>query len=237
MVPGMQPLGPVKVDWSNCLTRNLVLCLEFNSLNPVDLASGFPIITGNRTGWSMGTTPYGRAIQASGGQNDGSMQIADNDSKFSTNTFTWQVEFYTNSTGSQCLVDQWEGAGSSLAWVCEIDTVMYVGSALTPLWERVYSGGSVSTTNVNRFIYSCDRNAGTQTLYQDYVPQSLTSVWVGGGAYTNPQNSSLPIKIGANSDGKKLNGKLCRFRFWNRTLDALECIELQRNPNQFLIPA
>lgn len=230
----VQPLDFPRIDWSNPLTRGLNFV--FDGRSGENLVSRSKFVMADSASIAERSYPNGRFLSFNGSQGIGTSYIPASARSFvSSGRFSIATGFLTNSTAAAALIEQWGATDATRSWISEFDTKYIAGTFTLPVAARIYSGGNVSTSKVNNFIQTSEN--GAVKIYQDGIPQALTSIWVTGGAPASPQNITTQLNFGSSlGEGKKLNGAICWCFGFSRVISDSEAKTLSDNPWQIFAP-
>jgi hypothetical protein len=244
LVPGMQPLGPVKVDWSNPLTQSLTFCWLGRSPH-VDLATG-RMRTTAISSISAGSVPgIGRytAYAANCGDTFGAIQ------PITSNSFTvlsHAAPVSRSAIGS--LFNQRKGTSQfediSLLTNCGASDAAAAGS-MRCRCSDTGSSAAISGANAASVIDGLPHvfvgtriNGDAPILYVDGANRTSSTT---NGAIVNIYSTAQQTRINNIADFASTgynnidpNYLVC---CWNRALSPSEVRAISLDPYQFLIPA
>ena len=223
LVPGMQPVGLVKIDWSNPITKDLYSFYLSTPYGVFDVAKNklipFPVYK-KYTGKNLLITPTQTAeliVESYGntsgwGHNSTVLQVIQQGAVdylapayfFASSTNWHGYRYYYGAGGGGQVI----AFGSASAYyvpssyngktfaICT--AVSYVGYQTSPAWAYLDGTEVYSVTNASATATTCDFR----------------------------MNDRSAMDLGA-----------ATFGFWKRTLSKSECASISADPYQFLIPA
>ena len=225
-----QPQSTVGIDWSNPITRGLVLCTHAGN-NFVEMTTNKPSTI---TSAQYTATPHGKALANAGS----TFSIATPINAFSGEAVTWVIGAQINSTG---------GGGLS--------KLVYKGnSGQTAGFEQVLTqngglslsrAGSTSTALVDTLVtlpqpyavYAVSISSFTATdgaWYINGVPKTLAGTSAVGTGVLGTSTASLNYSLGNRTydNARNLDGKIEFAYRWNRVLSPAEVAAISANPYQ-----
>lgn len=239
-----QPQGAVQIDWSNPISKGLVVETGGHRYTGVRLMDGtVNQATNTGSGVSLAHTQYGKALKFDGTQANGAASFGDiarGDDGYTK--ASWQVFFKNDvSTAESKIFAKWgstqgswlistNGSGTGVqSWVVAADnnglTLFSASSVFSATgWNNavfVWRGGT-TVNDVSLFVNGVDKSA------------SISLVLAGPSAMINGDSN---VQIGIGNDGNPMNGKVVVARMWKRALSLTEARALSLDPWSILKPA
>jgi hypothetical protein len=238
-----QPQGAVEVDWSNPITKGLVVETGGHRYTGVRLIDG-TVNQSTNTGAnvSLAHTRYGKALSFNGSQANGAASFGDiirGDDGYTQ--ASWHILFKNDSsTAESKIFAKWgaiqgswlistNGSGTGIqAWVVAANSIDFTLFNASNVFEAtgwnnavfIWRGGT-TTSDVSLFVNGVDKSS------------SLSLVVAGASAMINGDSN---VQIGVGNDGGPMDGKVVVARMWKRGLSLNEALELSRNPWGILKP-
>lgn len=236
-----QPQGPVEIDWSNPITRGLVVETgghRYHGTRLIDGTVNQSTTTGG--GVSLAHTRYGKALSFNGTQLSGAASFGDVDRGDGYTQASWQVIW---KSGAGKLFSKWSGTGSEQSWLIQLPAS---GSGADLTWVVATSGGFTwfralgvfSTTDWNSavFIWRGGNTTGAAlSLIVNGVDRSSSLTSLGTGGTVQATGAGL-LQIGHGGDGDPITGQVAIARMWKRGLSVAEALVLSANPWQIFKP-
>ena len=230
-----QPQVPVRIDWSNPITRGLVFC--HNAATPFE-----PVQGGLRNALGGGATESiggkGKEIKFTGSVSDRacSWPAAYSNMVSGATSATYEgLFFFTEVSANPHFFGQWgssfnqwllQRSGSGLIWVAAEDA-----ASNRRRWD---AGSGLFSAGWNHIIASW-RGGAEKTLFINGVDKT-SALSVVNSTATSISTNAVAMQIGAIDGGTDLSGGCPLARVWRRGLSLAEMKSLSDNPWQIFAP-
>jgi len=230
-----QPLQPVRIDYSNPISKNIVFAFEagVDNRNLVTSVDGEPLLSG--VSHSAGL--YGRQFSYSGSQVSRSCSFGLLRSLCGATSATWDILVYFNSANPTThFFAQWD---SSLLWLFQANAGSLVWVAAEDdlgnrrRWDL---SSAFPSSGWYRIIASWQGGANKVLLINGIDKSGSLSVISNVANQINTTNTKDYLQIGMSDGGTALAGAVCFARAWSRGLSLPECKSLHENPWQIFEP-
>lgn len=238
-----QPQGPVQIDWSNPITRGLVVETGGHRYYGVRLIEG-TVNQSTSTGAnvSLANTQRGKALSFNGSQSTGAASFGNISRTDGLASASWQVLFKHDATGTgeNKIFAKWGPSGS---WLISTDSTTgiqaWVVAATAGNATLTYFGATsvFEATGWNNaiFVWRGGTGTGNVSLFVNGVDKS-SSLFARGSGPSVMNSGVNDLQIGIANDGNPLTGKVAVARMWNRALSQNEALKLSANPFTILKP-
>lgn len=231
-----QPQGGAQIDWSNPITKGLVLCthaganfVELTTRKPSTITSATPTTTTKGKAFANSATTYSIETPVNGNFGEAVTWVVGSEvasfgggglGRFAdkrTAASATQVElFYLNQPSTNI---QFQRVTSSVTQT--------IGSASGLSFPAPFAVYAVTVSSIT---------ASDGAIYINGVPQSLLVNTLGSGSMlTNTANYVIGNRT--NDNTRNMDGKIEFAYRWNRALSAREIASISRNPYQLFKPA
>lgn len=229
--------GPLKIDWTNPLTRNLEACFLPGATGIVDICGKQAPLTSSSP--TPGVTPDGVGVATVGPASAYSGSVVNASTVGGDLTLFWRGLQVSNAPGAnsgQYIDIPTSGSGSFIG-------VLFVNGNGTGNWDLAWNHGgtflNVNTTTQSaagyggKIVTLCGviPVGGTCILYRDGNNIGSKAFGAGSPTVTGP-TMQVGAAIGASNNIITNIGMV-----WNRALSSTEVSQLQYNPYGFIIPA
>jgi hypothetical protein len=238
LMPGKKPVGPVKIDWSHPLTRELRFC---DIAGAGDLVSGSAPSVDNTTkkGSSDGLVLVCSTSQINRQYDFDPLKTSSGDG---LGNFTMVVRGnpFATTTSSHAFVQKADDNGSPFNQVgLYFNTNASFGGTNASFAFIAYDGGTSAVASAGQIDSEFHTFAGHRVGTAMFIYRDGVALATASPAVRDIYDGNRRIAIGSNgsSGANAYLGDITFAMAWDRALTDIEHASLAADPYQFLIPA